>query len=174
LNSEEGQNQIARAIADAIISYRKEYYGSGAVDEGGVKPSDRVSKEPPVQTPDPDTVVTRPVAKVPPVKTTPVKPDVKSEPVNPATSVIFKVQLAASSTKLDLTPANFNGLSAISVLMAGNIYKYMYGQTGDYNEAKRLQGEAKSKGYGSAFVVAFNDGKKVTIDEALKLQQQQR
>ena len=76
--------------------------------------------------------------------------------------------MAASSTKLELTPANFNGLSAISVLMAGNMYKYMYGQTGDYNEAKRLQGEVRSKGYSSAFVVAFVDGKKSTVDEALK------
>lgn len=176
LDSEEGQNQIARAIADAVISYKKEYFGAGAGDgDTGIKPSDRVSKEPPVQTPDPDTVVTKPIAKTPtttttPVRTIPEKPEIKPEPVAPASNVVFKVQLAVSSNKMDLTPANFNGLGAISVIMAGNLYKYMYGQTSDYNEARRLQGEAKSKGYGSAFVVAFIDGKKATIDEALKRQ----
>ena len=43
----------------------------------------------------------------------------------------------------------------------------MYGQTGDYENAKQLLSEAKSKGYTSAFVVAFKDGKKITIQEAL-------
>lgn len=167
LDSEEGQQQIARAIADAIMSYKKEYYGSGAADnDDGIKPSDRVPKEAPIPQPDPDTIVTRPVAKTPPV-TTPVKqPEVKPDS-QPAGNVVFKVQLAVSSTKLDLTPSNFNGLGTISVIMSGNMYKYMYGQTSDYNEAKRLQGEAKAKGYASAFLVAFRDGKKITVDEAL-------
>jgi N-acetylmuramoyl-L-alanine amidase len=176
LDSEEGQQQIARAIADAVISYKKEYYGSGAADDDGVKPSERVPKQAPVQTPDPDTVVTKPIVKTPvtppvkvPASTIPVKqPEPKPEVTAVAGNVIFKVQLAVSSTKLDLTPANFNGLGSVSMIMAGNMYKYMYGQTSDYSEAKRLQGEAKSKGYGSAFVVAFQDGKKITVDEALK------
>ncbi|CAM3308435.1 N-acetylmuramoyl-L-alanine amidase [Flavobacterium longum] len=172
LDSEEGQQQIAKAIADAVISYKKEYWGGGQPDEDGLKPSDRVPKQAPIPKPDPDTVVTKPIAKTPPVTTpvkTPVKqPEVKPEPEAPAGNVVFKVQLAVSSNKLELTPANFNGLGAISVIMSGNMYKYMYGQTGDYNEAKRLQGEAKSKGYSSAFLVAFRDGKKITIDEALK------
>jgi N-acetylmuramoyl-L-alanine amidase len=29
LDSEEGQNEIAKAISDAIISYKNEYYGNG-------------------------------------------------------------------------------------------------------------------------------------------------
>lgn len=174
LDSEEGQQQIARSIADAIISYKKEYYGSGVSDDDGIKPSDRVPKQAPVPTPDPDTIVTKPVVKTPtttaPVKLPPAKqPEPKPEvPAASAGNVVFKVQLAVSSTKLDLTPANFNGLGSVSMIMAGNMYKYMYGQTNDYTEARRLQGEAKSKGYGSAFVVAFVDGKKVTVDEAIK------
>jgi N-acetylmuramoyl-L-alanine amidase len=80
---------------------------------------------------------------------------------------VFKVQLAVSSSKLDLTPANFNGLANLSVMSAGGLYKYMYGQTGDYEEARRLQAEAKSKGYAQAFVIAFRDGKKISVREAL-------
>lgn len=33
LNSEEGQDDIARAIAEAILSYKREYFGSGTESE---------------------------------------------------------------------------------------------------------------------------------------------
>lgn len=168
LDSDEGQEKMARAIADAIISYKKEYFGSGANDDDDVKPSQRVVNQP-APKPAPDSIP----EKKPVVESTPVKPAAKPE-VKPieskpaATSgVTFKVQLAVSSTKLETVPANFNGLSAISVITQNNLYKYMYGQTGEYTEAKRLLDEAKSKGYPSAFVVAFKDGKKITIQEAL-------
>lgn len=39
LNSEEGQNDIARAIADAIISYKYEFFGDGGAETFGEKPS---------------------------------------------------------------------------------------------------------------------------------------
>jgi N-acetylmuramoyl-L-alanine amidase len=44
----------------------------------------------------------------------------------------------------------------------------MYGETTNYQEAKRLLLEAKSKGYSTAFVIAFKNGKKVSVQEALK------
>ena len=93
------------------------------------------------------------------------KPEVKPEVTS---GVVFKVQLSASSKKLDLVPSNFNGLSNISMSSEGTLYKYMYGQTSSYDEAKRLMQEARGKGYTSAFVIAFKDGKKVTVQEALK------
>jgi N-acetylmuramoyl-L-alanine amidase len=169
LDSEEGQNQTAKAIADAIISYKKEYYGSGAADnDTGIKPSQRVEPTVASNSPDPDTIVPdKPVVKTP-VKQPVTSPEVKAPETEVASGVTFKVQLAVSSTKLDLVPANFNGLSSVSVMMANNLYKYMYGQTNDYDDARRLLTEAKAKGYQSAFVIAFKDGKKITVQEALK------
>ncbi|WP_298496107.1 N-acetylmuramoyl-L-alanine amidase [uncultured Algibacter sp.] len=83
-------------------------------------------------------------------------------------NIIFKVQIAASSKALETKPYNFKGLSNISRIKAGNLYKYFYGNTSDYNQIKELNQEAKSKGYNSSFVVAFKDGKKIALVDALK------
>ena len=159
LDSEEGQNEIAQSIANAIIAYKKENYGANDSDNI-VKPSQKVEEVKVVETP-----VQKPTTTPTEVKKPETKPEVKPEVTS---GVVFKVQLSASSKKLDLVPSNFNGLSNISMSSEGTLYKYMYGQTSSYDEAKRLMQEARGKGYTSAFVIAFKDGNKVTVQEALK------
>jgi N-acetylmuramoyl-L-alanine amidase len=44
----------------------------------------------------------------------------------------------------------------------------MYGETPDYDEANKQLKEAKSKGYNSAFLIAFKNGEKISIQDALK------
>lgn len=82
--------------------------------------------------------------------------------------VIFKVQIAASSKSLETKPYNFKGLHAVSKQKEGSLYKYFYGNTSDYSEVKRFEKEAKTKGYSSCFIVAYKEGKKVALSEALK------
>jgi N-acetylmuramoyl-L-alanine amidase len=82
--------------------------------------------------------------------------------------VVFKVQISASSRSLDTTPANFKGLTNISKDASTAVIKYFYGATTQYSEAKELLETAKEKGYTTAFVVAYRDGKKITVQEALK------
>ncbi len=157
LDSEDGQNETAQAIANAIISYKKEYYGNGAGEPGEEKPSKKVKP-----TPTDDTTTEEPVAQRPAEN----KPEPKTEP---ATGTVFKVQIAAVGRKIETTPSNFKGLSGVSVMTDnGSLYKYMYGNTADYETAKRNLEEARSKGYSGAYLVAFRDGKKITIQEALK------
>lgn len=83
-------------------------------------------------------------------------------------NVIFKVQIAASSKDLELEPFNFKGLSDISKLKTGDLYKYFYGSTSNYDKALRLQEEAKSKGYSSCYIVAYRDGSQIKVSEALQ------
>lgn len=86
-----------------------------------------------------------------------------------SSKVVFKVQIAAGNKNIKLNPNNFKGLKEVSVVSTkGVFYKYLYGSTSDYNEAKENLKVAKSKGYNTAYLIAFKDGKKITIQEALK------
>jgi N-acetylmuramoyl-L-alanine amidase len=169
LNSEEGQDDMAKAIAKAILYYKKEFFAGGAVATAEYKePAEAATTTP-----------TRPVAEskpavkpeVKPAEKPVAKPDIK--PTTTATpssgkGVVFKVQISASGKSLETTPENFKGLTNISKDASAAVIKYYYGAAGSYDEAKGLLETAKSKGYTSAFVVAFKDGKKITIQEAIK------
>ena len=84
------------------------------------------------------------------------------------TNIVFKVQLAASSRLLEPKPYNFKGLNDVSREKVGNLYKYYYGYTSDYNQAQKLQIQAQNKGYKTAFITAFKDGKQIKVSVALK------
>ena len=85
------------------------------------------------------------------------------------TSVSFKVQLAASSRKIEPIPQNFKTLSPITRYQENDLYKYLFGNTNNYVSAQTMKDKAKAEGYTSAFIVAFDSsGKKISIKEALK------
>ena len=152
LNSDQGQDELAEAIAKAIIGYKREYFvPGGVVDNNDYKE--------PVEKPD-TKADSKPKTDDKPVKNTAVA-ESSDEPV-------FKVQIAASGKSLELVPSNFNGLKNITKDASSSVIKYFYGETTSYTEAKTLLAEAKAKGYSSAFIVPFKDGKRIKIEEALK------
>lgn len=153
LDSENGQQEIAQAIANAIIGYKKEYFGSNSNDPID-KPSKKMYDEPKKE----EVLIAKTEV---PVEKIQQKSD-KSE-------IIFRVQIAAANKKLDLIPSNFKGLKNVkSTTENGQLYKYTYGETTDYSEAKRNLEEVKAIGYSSAYLIAFKDGKKISIQDALK------
>ncbi len=107
-------------------------------------------------------VVEKPQIEVP--KVTKVDPDAPRI----IDGVTFKVQIAAGSKKLSPKPYNFKGLTDVSREKHGRIYRYFYGSTSDFTAIKLKRKEAKEKGYASCFLVAFKDGKKVSVAEVLK------
>lgn len=159
LDSESGQNEIANAIATAIISYKNEYYGTGTVDTPEVRPSQRSNES---STNESGRTTNR-VKEVPQAAD-----DRKAASKIDSSQVLFKVQISASSRKLDLHPRNFKGLKNISLEYGSKVYKYMYGETTDYEKSRNFLEEAKAKGYDSAFLIAFKNGKKISIQEAIK------
>lgn len=172
LDSEEGQNEIANAIAQAIIDYKKEYFGSGALENEEDRPSKKIVEKIYKDTSTPVKKEVKILAEV--IKKEPVK-DIKKEPkkepmkeVEKEIGVVFKVQIASSSKKMDLDPSNFKGLKNVDIESNGAVFKYTYGQTTDYFEAKKNLSEVKSKGYDSAFLIAFKNGKSISVKEATK------
>ena len=80
----------------------------------------------------------------------------------------FKVQIAAGRRKLATKSYNFKGLKNIERVKVGKIYRYYSGNTSDYSEIKKVKKLANSKGYSTAFIVAFKNGKKISIEDVFK------
>ncbi len=95
-------------------------------------------------------------------------PSVDIQNEKTVSDIVFKVQIAASSKALETKSYNFKGLNNISRIKVGNIYKYFYGNTSDFNQIKTLENTAKQKGYKTSFIVAYKDGKKISLTDALK------
>lgn len=145
LNSSKGQDEVSGAIYDAIVDYKNildQNVGENIYSQPStpmvVKESDPIEK---VDIPATELIYN---------------------------NIVFKVQLAASSNKLEPKPFNFNGLIEVSREKEGKFFKYYYGYTSDYNKVKQLQTEAQSKGYPSCFIVAYKDGKRIDLNDALK------
>ena len=90
-------------------------------------------------------------------------------PNQPASDIMFKIQIAASKKNIDLKPYNFKGLTSLTKQKSGAVYRYFYQQSANYEQAQKDLKVAKSKGFKSSFIVAFNGDKKITISEALRL-----
>ena len=93
------------------------------------------------------------------------------EPVEKA-NITFKVQLMASSKDLPLRSEDFKGLSALSKEPYNNLYRYFYGNTNSYFQAKLFKSNADAKGYTTSFIVAYKDGVRIPLNEALKYEAQ--
>ena len=83
--------------------------------------------------------------------------------------VIFKVQFRSSSTPINLKAAEFNKLQPVDFYQENGMYKYTHGATNSLEEAKALKEKVKSLGYADAFVVSFHRGKRISLDEAIRL-----
>jgi N-acetylmuramoyl-L-alanine amidase len=142
LNSDKGKDEMAQAIVDAILEYKKEYF-NGEVSSSGSKEIEYTNDKK-------DTTNSTSSTKI-------------SEK-----GIVFKVQIAASGRKLETKASNFKGLRTISRDQEGSLYKYFYGNESSYDDAQQRLKEAKAKGYNSAFIVAYKDGVKISVSDAIK------
>ena len=108
------------------------------------------------------------VQKIPPKSEKEVEMALPEVRKKQTADIIFKVQLLASSRDLPLRPEDFKGLNRLSKEPYNNLFRYLYGSTRSYSEAKLLQSNATVKGYKTAFIVAYKEGERIPVPEAVK------
>lgn len=83
--------------------------------------------------------------------------------------VRFKVQLVTSGKRIAPTAKNFKGLEGVEEVSASGMWKYLLGEEKDLEGARKVQQRCKDKGYEGAFIVAFKDGKRIDLQQAVNL-----
>lgn len=141
LNSAKGQNEMAREIAEAIKKYIQSIVVEAEV--GAVPPKQQVEESH-------------------------VQETIDSTEADIYEGIVFKVQLAATSKKINPTENNFNGLKNVERIKEDGLYKFYYGATPDYNKIQVMRTFAQQKGYSAAYIVAFKNGVKTKLSEVLK------
>ncbi|WP_299002518.1 N-acetylmuramoyl-L-alanine amidase [uncultured Tenacibaculum sp.] len=160
LNSRKGQLQMAKSIAQAIEKYF-ERLKLNTISETITVNAPLIEKE------ELKTVVKEEVAQTKVKKEESIK-KVTTTPKKTSSEVEFKIQIAASRKKLPTS--TFKGVEDVESLFIDGYYKYYYGSSPSLSGIKKLLPEVKSKGYKDAWVVAFKNGKRISIKEALKNQ----
>lgn len=139
LQGEQGQDYMASAIYRAIKEYK------GIVEGVPVEAAQEAR---------PDS--TRVAVKEP-----------APQPV--AGGVRFKVQVATSAKRIEPKPRNFSGLEGVEEHKGQGLYKYTVGDEPTLAAARELQAACKAKGFDGAFIVAFRDGQRIDLQEAVTL-----
>ncbi len=103
----------------------------------------------------------------------PVKQEMaKSEIVAPISKtnvgIVFKVQFASSDKQYDVK-TKYTNVSEVSFYQDGLLYKYTSGSYSHVEDAIKQQVLMRELGYKDCFVVAFNNGIRITVAEAKKI-----
>ena len=82
--------------------------------------------------------------------------------------IVFRVQFMSSKARKELDSKKYKELDDLFEYEHQGLYKYTTGKLISYDEALRLQDDIRSSTrYKDAFVVAFREGQRISIDEAL-------
>ena len=183
LNNDSRVDDIARGIYEAFAKYKNKYDRSVSVPYRA-KDSEEVNipKIVPDQEPAPKTrVVTRgkqpkreeatPEQPKREVKKQEPKKDVKKAEV--ADAPVFKLQIFVGSRNLRKGDAHFKGETDYDSFQEGNLVKYTLGASTNYNEIYRLRKEKLEK-FPEAFIIAFKNGQKYDVNQAIREFKQNR
>ncbi len=157
LNNDDQQIANAESIYKGIMAYihNLEKKGNEVILSGTKEPAPAIV---PVPVP-----VAEPVKEIEPAK--------EAEPAKSAATdsntVIYKLQVLVSSTKRKVTDKIFNGYKNVEEEKDAKVYKYYIGASENYDEVASLRNTA-SKDFPGAFIVAFKNGVRVNVNEALK------
>ncbi|MCI6550826.1 MAG: N-acetylmuramoyl-L-alanine amidase [Prevotella sp.] len=170
LNNSTTVDNIARGIYLAFNNYKKKY------DEGIVVPFKAEKNEAPEipaivqkdyqpQEVKPEQVKTQP--ERPAVRTQPEQPKAPALPAADQAKPVFKVQILASSRLLKAGDSQLNGVTDFEVYQEGGLYKYTLGASNNYNDIYKLRKSVSEK-FPEAFIIAFKNGEKMNVNQAIR------
>ncbi len=163
LNTRAGQIKMAKAIGDAIKKYVDRLKLNTIQNTVIAKAEEKNPIEKKIVK---EVSVPKKVVKVK-TSTKKATTNIASNKIQPS-GIAFKVQIAASKRKLNKNNFNFRGLENVESMFIGDYYKYYYGTSSSFVDVKKTLSAVKKMGFKGAWVVAFKDGQKIPIKEALK------
>jgi len=156
LGTDAGMEQLADAVYAAILKYKRDYER-----KSGIQPDDKKdTKKNDVQQPSPvvePKTATKIVDKPDSITTVQIEPQPKDE-------IVYKLQLFAAKQPVK-NKAEFKGLK-LDCYREGDWYKYTYGSTSSFEQINKIKQEIADK-FDKAFVVAFKNGVRISVQEAL-------
>jgi N-acetylmuramoyl-L-alanine amidase len=174
LLSESGRSFMAQCIYRAFKDFKSKYERDNATTPWAVteEKTETIQNKTIVQTKE------IPVDKTEdtPKEQTTVKPAGKPMEV-PKTKVekadiqglVYKVQFYTNSKKLEFTDKRFSEIEDIGLYFHNGLFKYTSGSFTDLKKATAHQNLMRSGNFPDAFVVAFQKGERISMDDALKL-----
>ena len=182
LNDNVKVDDIAKGIYEAFAKYKNKYDRSVSVP---YRAANRQESTLPKIVPDSykEEAENRRVKKQEPVrKTRAAKTDdsdrkadtVASQSRNaPKDAPVFKLQIFVGNRNLRKGDAHFKGETEFDSFQEGNLVKYTLGASTNYNEIYRLRKEKMEK-FPEAFIIAFKNGEKYDVNQAIREFKQNR
>lgn len=182
LNDNAKVDDIAKGIYEAFAKYKNKYDRSVSVP---YRAANRQESTLPKIVPDSykEEAENRRVKKQEPVrKTRASKTDdsdrkadtVASQSRNaPKNAPVFKLQIFVGNRNLRKGDAHFKGETEFDSFQEGNLVKYTLGASTNYNEIYRLRKEKMEK-FPEAFIIAFKNGEKYDVNQAIREFKQNR
>ena len=187
LSSREGVDAMGRGIYNAFIAYKSKYGGaptvpyraasaaSKAVRQGDSEPQLNVDDQRAANV-EPEQETARLPKRVEEKKKLAeeqqekdkkvLADDRKAQEKADDERPVFKVQILASQRSLRPGSRQFKGENEVDAYRENGLYKYTRGATTDYYEASKLRKQLAAK-FPEAFVIAFKNGVKMNINEAI-------
>ena len=97
------------------------------------------------------------------------EPQPKSNPT--ASGIVYKVQFMTSGKEVKANAREFKGITDYEYYMQKSTYCYTTGSFATAREAANYQKEVREKGFKDAFVVAFLNGERISLQKAKEMQE---
>lgn len=97
--------------------------------------------------------------------------DNKNEIEVPGSSegIVFRVQIVSSGTRIKLNSKLFSNLKNLYEYQQNGLFKYCTGESGSFSKMDKLKAKLQKEEFKDAFVVAFQDEHRISIDKARQL-----